>query len=654
VSCPLRFAPTSIDVDGQAVSFLPKTDLLQYRNTYYWDKKMWKTGPGDHSKAQLTNWLALSGDKITGVPGSTKNPLEGRVWYNYPGQTSSHAPGDMNTPSKIVRAVETPSGLEWTMTQNFYDNATGRLIRTVDPIGRETILTYDTNGIDLVEVKQKNSSGGYDILLQASYPTPHLPSTITYANGSTSSFSWNGRGQLISTTNALGETTVLTYDPDGYLTQIDPPLPGTSDVVTFTYDSYRRLQTETQWGYTTQYEYDLLDRVTRVTYPDGTTEEIVYQDMHAAFVKDREDRWTERQVDAVQQLVGVVDPAGRHTRIEWCYCGAPSKLIDADGRVTEWVYDIQGRVVEKRNADGSSAEYEYHPYSGWLELASDAENQEKSYAYAKDGRVLSVEYLREDNPTPDVSFTWDAFYPRMATMTDGTGTTAYTFGPAGSPGALMKATVDGPLADDLIAFTYDELDRLVQRTIDGIPSSVTYDELGRVAGLANPLGTFTPAFDPTSSLPMSVSNPVGLTVEMTRYDANGEYRMATLAHKWAGAPLAQYGYEYDELGNVTRQDIDHGEQRVFDYSYDPVDRLTGADVFDPVTGTQIDTIVYEYDKSDNRVLEQREGRVTSAFHNSVNELWQLDSGGKALFSGELGKNKGQVHCHSAATASRPE
>jgi len=92
---------------------------------------------------------------------------------------------------------------------------------------------------------------------------------------------------------------------------------------------------------------------------------------------------------------------------------------------------------------------------------------------------------------------------------------------------------------------------------------------------------------------------------------------------------------YDELGNVTRQDIDHGEQRVFDYSYDPVDRLTGADVFDPVTGTQIDTIVYEYDKSDNRVLEQREGRVTSAFHNSVNELWQLDSGGKALFSGEL-------------------
>jgi len=60
------------------------------------------------------------------------------------------------------------------------------------------------------------------------------------------------------------------------------------------------------------------------------------------------------------------------------------------------------------------------------------------------------------------------------------------------------------------------------------------------------------------------------------------------------------------------------------------------------------------------IFEVRSGRCPVPCVLSVNELWQLDSGGKALFSGELDeqgtvrKNKGQVHCHSGATASRPE
>jgi len=220
-------------------------------------------------------------------------------------------------------------------------------------------------------------------------------------------------------------------------------------------------------------------------------------------------------------------------------------------------------------------------------------------------------------------------------MIDGTGTTTYSYRAPRSPGALMQTAVDGPLADDIIGFTYDELDRVVQRTINGVPSSVTYDELGRIDGLSNPLGTFTPSFDPTTSLPAAISISAGLDIESTRYDGNGDYRMESLTHKWGAAQMANFAYEYDEPGNITRQSNDHGEPRVFDYYYDAVDRLVGADVSDPVAGTQIDTIVYEYDKSDNRVLEQSEGRVTSAFHNSVNELWQLDSGGKALFSGEL-------------------
>ncbi len=101
--------PESVTVAGQNVSFLPKNDNLHYRNSYYWDKQQMKYHAGDHTKATIYNWLAVS-NEITGVLGSIKFPEEARIWYNYPGQTSSHAPGTLKSPSKTVKAVEDENG----------------------------------------------------------------------------------------------------------------------------------------------------------------------------------------------------------------------------------------------------------------------------------------------------------------------------------------------------------------------------------------------------------------------------------------------------------------------------------------------------------------------------------------------------------------
>jgi hypothetical protein len=47
-----------------------------------------------------------------------------------------------------------------------------------------------------------------------------------------------------------------------------------------------------------------------------------------------------------------------------------------------------------------------------------------------------------------VSNTFDAAYPRVATMVDGIGATSYSYHPAGQLGAGQVASVDGPLTDD--------------------------------------------------------------------------------------------------------------------------------------------------------------------------------------------------------------
>ncbi|MFN5639674.1 MAG: hypothetical protein ACK5AA_09040 [Akkermansiaceae bacterium] len=82
---------------------------------------------------------------------------------------------------------------------------------------------------------------------------------------------------------------------------------------------------------------------------------------------------------------------------------------------------------------------------------------------------------------PNVSFTYDTIYGRLATMSDGTGSTSYTYHPVGQPGALMPATIDGPLANDIIAFSYDAQSRLKTHSIHGSANTTSidaYDNLG--------------------------------------------------------------------------------------------------------------------------------------------------------------------------------
>jgi YD repeat-containing protein len=93
-----------------------------------------------------------------------------------------------------------------------------------------------------------------------------------------------------------------------------------------------------------------------------------------------------------------------------------------------------------------------------------------------------------------VSFSYEPYFNRRATMVDGVGTTTYTYHPIGTTpplGAGRLASVDGSLPNDTITYSYDELGRVVSRMINGVGSTVTYDALARVIAETNVLGSFT-------------------------------------------------------------------------------------------------------------------------------------------------------------------
>ena len=90
---------------------------LVYRDTFYWDRYVFKragciaTGGCDFNDARVThyNHYGYTGIYEATSVESIKNPLENRVWFNYPGQSSSVVSGTYELPTAI--------GECWTMAR---------------------------------------------------------------------------------------------------------------------------------------------------------------------------------------------------------------------------------------------------------------------------------------------------------------------------------------------------------------------------------------------------------------------------------------------------------------------------------------------------------------------------------------------------------
>ncbi|MDM8005916.1 MAG: RHS repeat-associated core domain-containing protein, partial [Phycisphaerae bacterium] len=272
---------------------------------------------------------------------------------------------------------------------------------------------------------------------------------------------------------------------------------------------------------------------------------------------------------------------------------------------------------------------------------TDPKGQVTTYAYATDDSVIGMTYSNAVVPTPGVTYTYDAVYSRVTRMVDGTGTTSYTYRPAGSLGAGQVATVDGPLPEDTIAYTYDELGRVVSRAINGAANTTTqvYDALGRVTSETNVLGTFTYGYVGATGRLQFVTYPNGQTSSYGYFDNAGDNRLQTIHHRKPDTTtLSRFDYTYDAAGNILtwQQQADSDAPTLWSYGYDRADQLTSA--VHQTTGptpTIIGRYAYTYDPAGNRTSEQTDDAVTVATHDSLNRLLTHAPGGPLLFKGAL-------------------
>ena len=86
--------PDALPASDVPTGFAAWNSNLDHYNTFYWSKRAWMLGKGDLTKAEITHWLVKpewdGWQKYSYVPHSIKKPLEGRVWYAYPGQVAGN------------------------------------------------------------------------------------------------------------------------------------------------------------------------------------------------------------------------------------------------------------------------------------------------------------------------------------------------------------------------------------------------------------------------------------------------------------------------------------------------------------------------------------------------------------------------------------
>jgi RHS repeat-associated protein len=601
-----------------------RNEFLGYRNTFHWDRQACAHAYGDYTRARLYHWLhSADFHSPVGILESVKLPLEGRVWYDYAGQSPQFGPivvGSNNKPNHIGRVLDDESTQLFTYEYNHFGNAT----KTIDPVGRTFSHIYDANGIDLLEIRQTRG-GQSELLSKTTYNAQHLPLTVTDIAGQTTIYTYNARGQVLTETSANGDRTTYHYDPKGYRTSVDGPLPGVTKTTQWTYDAVGRVKTKTDVsGYTLTFDYDVLDRLMKITYPDGTFDQYSYTMLDRTLMRDRAGRKTSFAFNSVRQMTKRTDPLNRALLFEWCKCGALRRLTDPLGRTTTWRHDVQSRVKCKEYADGSKVTYLYEDTTSRVRQRIDEKLQVAQYSYNRDDTLSQIVYTNAAVATPAVSFTYDPNYVRQTSMKDGTGTTVYLYSPI-TPiptlGAGQLTSVDGPTANDTISYAYDKLGRRVSTTINGVASTVVLDAAGRVTKATNALGTFNYGFDGNSFRLASQSFPNGQTAQFVYGQLPHDLSLQNITNALGATSISEFDYVRDDAtGRITSWTQKLGAQTsVYSFSYDAADQLLSA----AVSPTTQNSFHYSYDLAGNRLTEQIGSATTQFFYNALNELTSL-------------------------------
>ncbi len=513
-----------------------------------------------------------------------------------------------------LRRIVKHERADGTATQNRFD-ASGRLIASTDPLGRETRYQLDISTGDILsitladgrhyraeyndhgQITQTQAFSGnterlqYDALGRLAARTDALghatryryldectehPYEIEDAKGGKKQLAWNTLGQLTAYTDCSANSTHYQYDRWGHIVSIQ----GEENArLTREYDPRGRLLAHIDaLGRRTVYHYDAAGDLIRTTVPDGT--ELTLQ-------RDPWGRLTAFHHAGLTQRYHY-DPAGRLTR-----------LTNENGAHTTFTYDPLDRLTEQTHFDGRAQRYAYNA-GGELTQSSDA-GQISHYRYDIGGRLLARQ-IGEGQAARLESFQYNGNGQLIeaAHCTDVGGNTIAVRFSHDKLGRIAQETQHitnsqgQTVWQHTVGHRYDELGVETQTRFDGLPELhwQTYGS-GHLHGLTLD-GRSLIDFE-RDRLHRETERHFAATTGKRYYDELSRLQRLNTHSPEIGGELDRL-HHYDLAGQLTRIDTAQGPYR---YDYDKAGWLSEAQLPNHATQT------YRFDPAGNRLFPQR-------------------------------------------------
>lgn len=420
--------------------------------------------------------------------------------------------------------------------QHFYD-AFGNRVRTIDKLGRATDFVYDKTGNLLQQIRASvavnHATTNYQLAhdgekrLVDTWSYDELGRKLTHVNGNgeTLKYAYDLVGNLIQTTQTMGQLSTLFYDAGGRkVAEIDAN--GNSSrwsydyfglllerydlggkKYQYTYDKARQLTKQTsERGQDVRYEYDAagqlkairdytVDKTTTYVYDLSGRKVrervaqmgVIYQDNNLAY----DARGLLRDVaDARAHVSMDYDQAGNRTRVSTYvdYQGTTGETIKTTNRYFQ--YDEMNRQVVVDAVDGVGNLS--HEQGHWIEYDANG-NRVKDRSWGTlitstgGGEQVQVGVNHDGSPIYTTT-------PRTYTSTQGISTEVYE---------------------------YDALDRLKKVVKDGVVTDMRfYDGAGRVVQ-SGPYAALDPQYVEIMNQGLAPDEMNGKETRLNRYDANG-------------------------------------------------------------------------------------------------------------------------------------